>query len=97
MGSKLYCIYILSNFNRTVLYIGVTSNLIKRVWQHKNSLADGFNKKYKFHDLVYYETYEDPVSAIEREKQFKDYSRKRKEEIILKFNPRLADLYSQLI
>ena len=97
MGSKLYCVYILSNFSRTVLYTGITGNIVKRVWQHKNELAEGFTKKYKVHDLVYYEAYENPVDAIEREKQIKNYSRKRKEEIILKFNPKLKDLYSQLI
>lgn len=97
MGEKLYCIYILSNFSRTVLYTGVSGNLIKRVWQHKNDLVEGFTKKYKVHDLVYYEAYEDPTSAIEREKQIKNYSRKKKEEIILKFNPKLKDLYSELV
>ena len=97
MSSKLYCVYILSNFSRTVLYTGITGNLIKRVWQHKNELAEGFTKKYKIHDLVYYEAYENPTEAIEREKQIKNYSRKRKEEIILKFNPSLRDLYSELI
>lgn len=97
MGEKLYCIYILSNFSRTVLYTGVSGNLIKRVWQHKNEVADGFTKKYKVHDLVYYEAYEDPTTAIEREKQIKNYSRKRKEEMILRFNPKLKDLYSELV
>lgn len=97
MGEKLYCVYILSNFSRTVLYTGVSGNLVKRVWQHKNELADGFTKKYKVHDLVYYEAYEDPTSAIEREKQIKNYSRKKKEEMILKFNPKLRDLYSELV
>lgn len=98
MGSnKLYCVYILSNFSRTVLYTGITGNLIKRVWQHKNELAEGFTKKYKVHDLVYFEAYEDPKEAIEREKQIKNYSRKRKEEIILKFNPQVKDLYSEIV
>lgn len=97
MASKLYCVYILSNFSRTVLYTGVTGNLVKRVWQHKNELAEGFTKKYKVHDLVYFEAYEDPKEAIEREKQIKNYSRKKKEEIILKFNPKLKDLYSQIL
>ncbi len=97
MSSRLYCVYILSNFSRTVLYTGVTGNLVKRIWQHKNNLAEGFTKKYKVHDLVYYEAYENPATAIEREKQIKNYSRKRKEEIVLKFNPMLVDLYPQLI
>lgn len=71
--------------------------MIKRVWQHKNELAEGFTKKYKVHDLVYFEAYEDPKEAIEREKQIKNYSRKRKEEIILKFNPQVKDLYSEIV
>lgn len=71
MGSKLYCVYILSNFSRTVLYTGITSNLVKRVWQHKNELAEGFTKKYKVHDLVYFEAYEDP------KKQLKEKSKLR--------------------
>ena len=71
--------------------------MVKRVWQHKNELAEGFTKKYKVHDLVYFEAYEDPKEAIEREKQIKNYSRKKKEEIILKFNPKLKDLYSQIL
>lgn len=80
-----------------IIYKGITGNLIKRVWQHKNELADGFTKKYKVHDLVYYEPYEDPKEAIEIEKQIKNYSRKRKGEMVLKFNPKLRDLYSELI
>ena len=97
MESRQYYVYILSNFTRTVLYTGITNNLVKRVYQHKNSLADGFTKKYRVYELVYFEAFEDPISAIEREKQIKNYSRKRKEEIILKFNPQLKDLYSQIV
>lgn len=97
MQDKQFYIYILSNHSRTVLYTGITSNLVKRVYQHKNELAEGFTKKYKVHDLVYFETYDDPTSAIEREKQIKNYSRKRKEQIILKFNPEVKDLYSQIV
>lgn len=89
--------YILSSFNRKVLYVGITGNLVKRVWQHKNELAESFTKRYKVHDLVYYEAYEDPEEAIKREKQIKNYSRKKKEEIILKFNPHVKDLYSQIV
>lgn len=71
MASRYYYVYMISNFRRTVLYTGVTNNLVKRVWEHKNNLADGFSKKYSLHYLLYYEVFEDPNSAIEREKQIK--------------------------
>ncbi len=94
---KYYCVYILSNFRRTVLYTGITCNLVARVYQHKNDLADGFTKKYQVHDLLYYEVFDNPTSAIEREKQIKGWSRKKKDQLILKFNPGLKDLYSQIV
>lgn len=97
MDGKQYYVYILSNFSRTALYTGITNNLIRRVYEHKNNLVKGFTQKYNVHNLLYYEIFDDPVSAIEREKQIKNYSRKRKEEIILKFNPKVKDLYSQII
>lgn len=95
--SKSYYVYILSNFSRTTLYTGVTDNLIKRVWQHKNEVVEGFTKKYKVHDLVYYESCESPLVAIEREKQIKSWSRKKKEELIKKFNPTIKDLYKEIL
>jgi len=94
MASRYYYVYILSNFRRTTLYTGITSNLVKRVYEHKNNLADGFTKKYQIHDLLYYEVFEDPNSAIEREKQIKSWSRKKKDQLIMQFNPELKDLYS---
>ncbi len=97
MSSKQYYVYILSNHSRTVVYTGITSNLIKRVWQHKQNEDESFTKKFKVHDLVYFEAFEDPENAIEREKQIKNYSRKRKEEIILKFNPKVKDLYPDIV
>lgn len=75
---KQYYIYILSNFSRTTLYCGVTNDLKRRVWEHKNDLVKGFSQKYQIHDLVYYEIFDDPENAIEREKQIKNYSRKKK-------------------
>lgn len=95
--NKNYYIYILSNFTKTVLYTGVTNNLIYRVWQHKQNLVEGFTKKYSVHYLVYYEIFGDPQSAIEREKQIKSWSRKKKNELIRKFNPTLKDLYYDLV
>ncbi len=87
----------LSNFSRTVIYAGMTNDLIKRVWQHKQDLVEGFTRKYQVHDLVYYETFDNPVSAIEREKQIKSWSRKRKDELVNSTNPRSKDLYSALL
>ncbi len=97
MDSKQYFVYILSNFRKTVLYIGVTDDLVKRVWQHKNDLAKGFSQRYHLHDLLYYETFEHPSSAIEREKQIKGWIRKKKDKLIIKFNPGLKDLYESII
>ena len=97
MAFRYYFIYILSNFRRTTLYTGITGNLVKRVYEHKNNLADGFTKKYSVHDLLYFEVFEDPNSAIEREKQIKSWSRKKKDELIIKFNPELKDLYGKIV
>lgn len=97
MAARYYYVYILSNFRRTVLYTGITSNLVARVWQHKNNLADGFTKKYGVHDLLYFEAFEDPNSAIEREKQIKSWARKKKDQLIMEFNPELKDLYGEII
>ena len=79
------------------LYIGVTSNLIKRIYDHKNNLIEGFTKKYNIHNLVYYEITEDVNSAITREKQLKIWKRNWKIELIEKNNPEWKDLYFELI
>ena len=92
---KHYFVYILSNFSRT-LYIGITSNLKKSVWEHKQKLVDGFTKKYNVTVLVYYEIFNDPLSAIEREKQLKRWSRKKKLALITKMNPTFKDLNGDL-
>src|SRR3989344_3071590 len=85
-------VYIMAN-SRPTLYAGVTSNLIKRVYQHKNNLVEGFTSKYNLHELVYYEVFDTIEQAIIREKQIKDMDRKDKLEMIYKFNPTLKDLY----
>ena len=90
-------IYILSNQKNGALYIGVTSDLIKRVWQHKEKLADGFTKKYNCSQLVYYEQFLDVVEAIKREKQLKKYLRSWKIELIESINPNWKDLYFELL
>ena len=93
---ELY-VYILTNKNHTVLYTGVTSDLINRVWKHKNKVIEGFTKKYNVDKLVYYEGPGQPIYAIEREKQIKAGSRKKKIELIESFNPEWRDLYDDLI
>lgn len=97
MYKREYFVYILGNISRTVLYIGITNNLKARLWQHRYELVDGFTKKYQVHDLLYYEIFEDPENAILREKQIKGWSRKKKEELIVEFNPGQMDLYDQVM
>jgi putative endonuclease len=79
------------------LYIGITSNLIKRVWEHREKKVNGFSKKYNVSRLVYYEQYTDPENAIKREKRLKKYNRKWKLELIERENSEWKDLYYDLI
>ncbi len=88
-----YCIYILANKRNGTLYIGVTSNLVERVYEHKNNMIEGFSKKYNIHKLVYYEITDDIESAIRREKQLKKWNRKWKINLIENSNPEWRDLY----
>ncbi len=92
-----YYVYILASKRNSVLYIGVTSNLVKRIYEHKNSIIEGFSKKYNVHKLVYYEITNDIESATRREKQLKKWNRKWKLEIIEKNNPKWKDLYFEMI
>ena len=85
-------VYFLTNKNKTVIYIGVTSNLLKRVYQHKTKSYKGFTQKYNCDILVYFEEFEDINQAISREKQLKSGNRKRKEELINLENPNWNDL-----
>ncbi len=91
---KNYCIYILTNKNNTVLYVGVTNNLTRRIWEHKSKLIEGFTKKYNVDKLVYFKSFDNPEDAIKREKQLKAGSRKKKIELINKINPEWKDLYN---
>ena len=86
-------VYILTNINNTTFYIGVTSNLSKRIWEHKNKFVDGFTKKYNVDKLVYYELTENIETAINREKQLKNWHRDWKIKLIKKINPNFDDLY----
>ena len=97
MHTKQYYVYIMTNKINTVLYIGVTSDLIKRVYEHKNKLVKGFTKKYNTDKLIYFEVAEETMSAITREKQLKKWNRKWKERIINEQNPGWKDLYYDLI
>ena len=88
----MYFVYILTNWDDSVIYIGVTSNLKKRLYEHHNDLVDGFTKKYNVHKLVYFEESTDVNSAIAREKQLKGWTRKKKNQLIQKANPEWNDL-----
>ena len=90
-------IYILASRLRGTLYVGVTSNLIQRIWQHKNNLALGFTQKYGVHTLVYFELHATMVNAISREKQLKAGSRAKKVALIEELNPTWSDLYLGLL
>jgi putative endonuclease len=90
-------VYILASKKNGTLYIGVTSDLIKRVYEHKTSLVAGFTKKHKVHQLVYFEQFEDIGFAIKRERQLKVWRRDWKLELIEKNNPRWEDLYDGLV
>ena len=94
---KEYYVYILASKKNGTLYIGITSNLIKRIYEHKNSLVEGFTQKYCVHRLVYYEATNDVESAITREKRLKKWHRKWKIDLIEKNNPEWRDLYHDLL
>lgn len=94
---KQYYVYILASKKNGTLYLGVTNNLIRRVYEHKNDLIEGFTQKYTVHKLVYYEEYTDIHEAIIREKRMKKWNRKWKIELIEKINPLWNDLYYDII
>jgi len=94
---KSPAVYILASKPRGVLYIGVTSNLVVRVAQHKSNVVDGFSKKYGTHLLVYFEQFDDMYSAISREKQLKSWRREWKIQLVESVNPRWRDLYSEIV
>ena len=86
----------MSNEKNGTLYIGVTNNLIRRVWEHKNKTLEGFTSKYNLDKLVYYEIYEDELTAIAREKRLKKYNRNWKKDLIETINPSWDDLYPKI-
>ena len=94
--ANAYYVYLLANEQYGTLYLGVTSNLVKRVWEHKEGQADGFTKKYGIKRLVWFECHSEVLAAITREKQLKKWSRKWKMELIQRKNPLWRDLYADI-
>ena len=95
--SKQPCVYILASCKNGTLYVGVTSDLLKRVWQHKDDVVEGFTKRYGVHMLVWFEFHENMPDAIAREKAIKEWKRKWKLELIEASNPDWRDLYFELV
>ncbi|PSW60670.1 hypothetical protein C0W54_14430 [Photobacterium kishitanii] len=95
--SKAPAVYILASRNKQVLYVGVTSQLVTRIWQHKNDIVSGFSQKYQVHNLVHYEQFDTIAVAIEREKQLKKWRRRWKDQLITDNNPQWLDLYDSLL
>ena len=91
------CVYILASKRNGTLYIGVTSDLVKRIWEHKSDFIEGFTKKYTVHNLVCYETHDTMENAINREKQLKEWKRQWKIGLIEKSNPYWKDLYASIV
>lgn len=94
---KQYCVYILANKKNTVVYVGVTGNLPKRIYEHKNKLVKGFTEKYCVDKLVYFEQTENVQSALQREKQLKNWKRDWKNELVNKTNPNWIELGNTLL
>jgi putative endonuclease len=97
MQTKQPAVYIMASRRDGTLYVGVTSDLVKRIYEHKNNLADGFTKRYGVHTLVYYELHGEMIEAIRREKQIKKWNRQWKVELIETDNPEWKDLWPEII
>ncbi|MGA2734803.1 MAG: GIY-YIG nuclease family protein [Syntrophobacteraceae bacterium] len=95
--SKQPAVYILASKRNGTFYTGVTSNLVKRIWEHRNNLVEGFTERYGFHHLVWYELHVNMESAIGREKRLKEWKRKWKLELIESTNPNWEDLYHAIV
>ena len=89
---KAYYVYLLTNWNNRVIYVGVTGDLERRVYEHKNKLHQGFTQKYNVNKLVFYESSSDVLAAIEREKQIKQWRREKKNQLVMQMNPAWEDL-----
>jgi putative endonuclease len=97
MRARTPCVYILASKRNGTLYIGVTSDLPKRIYEHKHDLTPGFTQKYGIHTLVYFEIHDTMEAAITREKQIKEWKRQWKLELIEKRNPEWRDLYEEIL
>ncbi|MBL7175747.1 MAG: GIY-YIG nuclease family protein [Desulfobacteraceae bacterium] len=95
--NKQPAVYILASKRNGTLYIGVTSDLVKRIWEHKNNMVEGFTKRYNVHRLVWYELHESMETAITREKRLKNWKRKWKLELIESSNPKWQDFYHRIV
>ena len=91
-----YWVYILASKPGGTLYVGVTNNLVRRIYEHREGLADGFTKRYGLKRLVWYETHESTIAAIQREKNIKHWSREWKIDLIVSMNPDWRDLYDEI-
>lgn len=94
---KIPVVYIMANKKNGTLYTGVTTNIVKRVYEHKHNFTPGFTAKYSCHMLVYYEVHDSLESAVNRERQIKAGSRRKKLELINSMNPRWCDLYQSIV
>ncbi len=97
MDGRIFCVYFMASKRNGILYIGVTNDLVRWVYEHKNNLIEGFTKKYNVHQLVYFETTSEIQSALKREKQLKKWNRQWKLDLIEKTNPNWTDLYQSLL
>ena len=93
---KTYYVYILTNWNNKVMYIGVTNDLVRRVFEHRQKTIKGFTEKYNVHKLVYFDVCEDVNSAIAREKELKKWRREKKDQLVAEMNPGWLDLAEEL-
>ena len=96
MSDRSYYTYILMNKNNTVNYTGITNDLARRIFEHKNDLVEGFTRRYRVHKLVYYEEYDDVNTALNREKEIKGWTKKRKFQLVFEKNPEFLDLYEDI-
>jgi len=91
---RIYYVYFITNWNNKVMYVGVTNNLERRIYEHRNKLVKGFTKKYNINKLVYFEETQDVTSAINREKEIKKWRREKKDQLVNSMNPTWKDLSS---
>jgi len=94
-SDKIYFVYLLTTRNNKVMYVGVTDDLQRRIYEHKNKLVEGFTEKYNINKLVYYEETQDIMSALEREKEIKKWRREKKNSLVIQTNPQWKDLSLQ--